>query len=411
MKFSTRSHLCSTTTDAGGPHLLPEADVENFIRDARQLHEDEQLRSGVRSGHQRTDPAIREEDLVHLKTKFPFLAGFSEHFLKTQPLDRLVKLESAQRKMRELDQSKDSEDRLTANKTNMEDTFVEVKAGRDNRCSILHDARFLCGPSTSAGRIWLAARRSIGLQGFPPVNNYDMEAVGMAGVVTAKGWIEIHNPSSSRISIKQFNINNVGQKLSGSSQDSQDADIMDLGELKLALRAMRTAMSLVMPWNLSIAALEGFLIQTNFCSADLASVERKAQVLTQFCDYVLSRNSERWRNEQQFLTSGELKEVWFTFFSARPQASIQQRFRSQPPQKKQRLLGQPPSDRPAHHSDPSFMALNICFLYNEGKCSKPSGSCTTKYGRPLKHVCNHLEDVSKPSDVCGKDHPRVKNHK
>ncbi len=389
-------------------------DVDELVREARQLHEDEQLRSGTRAGQrpiQQSSTDMRGEDLAHLKTRFPFLAGFSDHFLKNQPLDRLVKLESAQRKIKELERSKDAEDRLSSNKSNMEETFTEVRAGRDNRSSVLHDARFLCGSSTSAGRIWLAARKAIGLNGYPPVNSYDMEAVGMAGVVTAKGWIEIHNPASSRISIRQFNINNCGSRIGGSSQENQEPDIADLGELKLALRAMRTAMTLVMPWNLSIAALEGFLLQTNFCATDLSAVEKKAQVLTQFCDYVLNRNSERWRNEQPFLTSGELKEVWFTFFSARPQASFQHRGRGQPAQKKMRLSNPPTNDRPAHHSDPAFMALNICFLYNEGRCMKPAGSCSTKYGRPLKHVCNYLEDTSKPSEVCGKDHPRLKMHK
>ena len=388
-------------------------DVEDFVHDARQLHEDEQLRSGVRPGpsiRQDKTEVMRDEDLAHLKRKFPFLAGFSDHFLKTHPLDRLVKLESAQRKIKELERSKDAKDRLTCNKTSMEDTYTEVKAGQDNRCSILHDARFLFGPSTSAGRVWLAARKAIGLNSYPPVNNYDMEAVGMAGVVTAKGWIEIHNPSSSRISIKQFNINNCGHRMGG-EKENQDADILDLGELKLALRAMRTAMNFVMPWNLSVAALEGFLLQTNFCANDISAVDKKAQVLTQFCDYVLHRNSERWRNEQQFLSSGELKEVWFTFFSARPQASLKPQNRGQPDYKRQRLMRQPVTDRPPHHTDPSFLALNICFMYNEGKCNKPAGSCVTKYGRPLKHMCNHLEDISKPAEVCGKDHPRIKAHK
>ena len=109
-------------TIPGGPHLLDDMDVEDFVHDARQLHEDEQLRSGVRPGpsiRQDKTEVMRDEDLAHLKRKFPFLAGFSDHFLKTHPLDRLVKLESAQRKIKELERSKDAEDRLTCNKTSM----------------------------------------------------------------------------------------------------------------------------------------------------------------------------------------------------------------------------------------------------------------------------------------------------
>lgn len=394
--------------------MLMEEEVDNLVRAARNLHEDEQLRSGAKGTAQMRPAiptmgtAISDGDLATLKTRFPFLTAFSDSFLRATPLGTLMKMESSQMKRQELEKAKDTEDRLAANSMNLDQDYREVMAGRDNRCSTLHAARFLCGASCSAGQLWMEARKVIGLNGFPPVGTYDMEAVGLAGVVTSKGWAEIHNPASSRLSIKQFNINNCGQRV-GVSTGEHDSEITEVAELKLALRAMRTAMAMVMPWNQSIAALEGFMLQSNFRYADIANVEKKAQLLTQFCDYVIGQNSMRWRNGAQFLTCSELKNVWYTFFSARPQAAVSQKQKGgQPPQKKQRT-GQ--ADRPAHHSDPAFMALNICFLYNEGRCTKASGSCTTKYGRPLKHICNFVEDATKPSEVCGKDHPRLRNHK
>jgi hypothetical protein len=89
--------------------------------------------------------------------------------------------------------------------------------------------------------------------------------------------------------------------------ESPDDDTMDIGEFKLALRAMRTAYAFAMPWNYSILALEGFFLQTNYCYQDLMNVDRKAAVLTKFADYCIQQNGDRWRDAEPFLTTGSLK--------------------------------------------------------------------------------------------------------
>jgi hypothetical protein len=50
--------------------------------------------------------------------------------------------------------------------------------------------------------------------------------------------------------------------------------VRDLGEFKLALRALPTSTQFVCPWNMSFLALEGFLIQTDYCKAELAGDDR-----------------------------------------------------------------------------------------------------------------------------------------
>lgn len=393
-----------------GPGLYEEEEIEVLEATAKRLHRDENLRSkGGAASY--PDPAsfnktenIQEEDLKTLKRKFPFLSDFSDHFLKHTPLANIIKMESTRLKMGELERTRSVEDKLAANKMALESSLQRVNAGEDNRCSILHPARFLCGASTSAARVWIEARKVIGLNGFPPVGNYDMAAVGLTGVVTAKGWAELHNPASSRLSVRQFNINNCNMK--SSTQDASDSDISDLGEFKLAVRALRTAMMLVHPWNMSVAALEGFLLQSNFCTVDLAGTEKKAQLLTQFCDYVLLQNSEKWRDGESFLSTADLKGTWAAFFAARPQSAgmrVQQKNSNTA-----KKLG---SSRPAYTNDPSFVALGICFAYNEGRCLKQAGDCATRTGRKLKHVCNDVADPAKPTEVCGKEHIRVKFHK
>jgi hypothetical protein len=60
-----------------------------------------------------------------------------------------------------------------------------------------------------------------------------------------------------------FNINNCAARASSSKSRQDDEDLIDfaeVGEFIVALRAMRSAMAYFMPWNMSVAALEGFLI-------------------------------------------------------------------------------------------------------------------------------------------------------
>jgi hypothetical protein len=122
-----------------------------------------------------------------------------------------------------------------------------------------------------AAKQWLAAGEVIGLTGHPSVGNYGMSAVGLAGFVTGKGWVELHNSLSSKLALKLFSINNCSSKTSTSSSsehgNKSNDDIHELGELKLALRTMRTVASFVHPWNYSFQAIEGFMHQTQFCQA------------------------------------------------------------------------------------------------------------------------------------------------
>jgi hypothetical protein len=222
---------------------------------------------------------MSDSDIKVLREKHLFLSGFSDNLIRMTPIGDLMKIESTALKAREMERVKDAEDRLAVNKTALASSVTLVPAGSDNRWNILHQGRFLGGACCSSAKMWLAAREYLGSSHDPPVRNYDMGLVGPAGYVSARGWAEIHNPASTKLSVRMFNINNCA--------------IMEINEFKLALRALRTAMQFVMPWNMSMLALEGYFLQTNYCSSDLANVEKKAWFLNKFSDYVLSLNADR----------------------------------------------------------------------------------------------------------------------
>jgi hypothetical protein len=148
-----------------------------------------------------------------------------------------------------------------------------------------------------------------------------MAAVGLSGFVSPCGRVELANPASTRLSLRLFNINNGSRKISRKSEDDDNSglkDFSELGEFQLALRTMHTVASFIIPWNCSFIALENFLINSQFCKNDLSDVENKAQILTQFTDYVLSENAAKWRDKELFRNAVELKNTWSAFFSACP---------------------------------------------------------------------------------------------
>ena len=71
--------------------------------------------------------------------------------------------------------------------------------------------------------------------------------------------------------------------------------------------------------------------------------------------------------------------------------------------------GRPPS---ARLGLPFYLFFDgVCVMWNLGKCLRAPGTCTSKKGDPLKHICNHRPDTSRPDQFCGKDHPAFQFHK
>jgi len=392
------------------PAILEEDELENAVFEATALLEDEGDRGGSGSFEPKRKEAgkssMSESDLAFLRKRFPFLADLSDEFVRSQPMGELLKMETTAIKMGLMEQSRDFEDRLASNKAALEANETTLKEGKDNRWSKLHDGRFLGGAACSARKLWLAAREFSGLTGFKPVGSYDMGSVGMGGFVTSRGWVELHNPGSSKIVLRYFSINNCAARASAAGRsgvrlpgDDEVDDIVDLGEFKLALRTLRVAASMVMPWNFSYIALENFLFQSNFCCSDLQNVDQPARILTQFVDYVLKENSNRWRDKEGFLDAGSLKATWDSFFGAKPQSQLGSKAKAAKQQ-----------DGKSNQRQTKRVWVDICFDWNLGKCLKAPGTCTSNRGTPLRHVCNFQPDRSKPNIYCEKAHARTAFH-
>jgi len=214
-----------------------------------------------------------------------------------------------------------------------------------------------------------------------------------------------------------FNINACSSRVptagpKDTHKDEEFKEIIDLGEFKLALRVMREAMSFVFPWNKSVSAIEGFMNRTNFCNKDLTGQDKPALSLTQFVDFALETNADRWKNSEMFLTAGELKTLWDSFYGAKPDSKLpkdtSKDANSKPRQGQSNKQQQPFSRNLLFQTVGQFD--DACRMFNLGKCVKPPGACTTRSGIPLRHVCNFLTDMKNPQSMCGKPHPRCSNH-
>jgi hypothetical protein len=321
-----------------------------------------------------------------------------------------LKTETTAIKLKEYERNKTASSRLSNNRDELGSTYTQVLAGRDNRWDVLHEARFLPGACVPATQLWLRARDVLGTAGQVPVSTYDMNAVGLGGFVSKRGWIELHEVGSDSLSLKLFNINGCGNKVgSGKSGDQNDEfrDIVDIGEFRLALRVVREALSYVHPWNKSVSAIEGFLHQTDYCRADLVGVEKQGVVLTQYVDYCFGENADRWRGRLPFLTTGDLKSSWEAFWGARPESKVKPKGGASGGNTNSNWKSFRQYQKTPY--DPSFFD-DICRMYNWGKCVKQAGTCTTRGGIPLRHICNFRQNPNNPKDVCGKPHVAIFNH-
>jgi hypothetical protein len=257
-------------------------------------------------------PGIIDADIRALKQKFSFLSDYTDTFICHATPECLVKLESTNLKMKEAEKGQDVDERLAQNRMAASAHPKEIGPGLDDSCAILQKACFLPGAVCSTVKLWLATRQVLGLAGGDPLANYDM------------GWLELANPSSTKMSIKAFSINNCGIKASGSigKDTKEDLEFLEVAEFTVALRNIRCAMHLIHPWNMSIVALENFLLDSRMCNNDIGGLDKQATILTRFCDYVLSENVASWRDETGFLVYNDLVNTWRAFFSALPQSQL-----------------------------------------------------------------------------------------
>ena len=331
-----------------------------------------------------------EDDNLELWRLLPQLKDIPETLLKKLPLSAMFQLNTALGKEKKTSERLGVNTKLSHNAKKLTRSPAAVDKGIDNRKDILHPARFLGGASCALTELWIAARRSIGEAGVLAIGNYDLDAVGCGGCVSPKAWLELHNPASQELKLKMFHMPNVANSgLSSKKEGGEDGgdslkEIADLESYKIALNTAREAMASALPWNRSISALVGLMLNTNYLAEELGGNTKRAAILSEFTDYVLSRNGLNWENCQPFLTTDELSHVWANWKSKRG------------------ITAKSTEKKKDAGSDKKKMLAEVCRMYNLKTCKNQADrDCKTPWGKTLKHVCSKFVAGGR---LCLKDH-------
>ena len=401
-EFFPHIRLC-----AGGP---PEASQEELARAKREAaRASSQNRARNTSGFSTkllgaslADPDSMEDSEdeggdLELWRLLPQLKDLPEALLRKLPVSAMFQLNTALAKEKKTSEKLGINSRLAKNSKKSARSPATVEKGQDNRKDILHPARFLGGASCNLTELWDAARRNIGEEGILPLGNYDLDTIGCGGCVTPKGWAELHNPSSQELKLKWFHLpnaaigNNSSKKNEGEDSGESVKEIADLDSFKMALNTVREAMASALPWNRSVSAITGLMVNTNYLQEDLMGNSKRATILTEFVDYIFSRNALNWENGQPFLSTDELTHVWANWKCKRGITAKQ-------PEKLKK-------EKEHRDQDGKKKALSdICRYFNTKSCKNQADrDCKTPMGKTMRHVCNKYLAGGK---VCQKDHSR-----
>ena len=193
-------------------------------------------------------------------------------------------------------------------------------------------------------------------------------------------WFHLPNVANSNLSSK---------KTDGEDGSESVKEIADLNSFKIALNTAREAMSSALPWNRSIGAVVGFMMNSNYLQEDLGGNQKRAAILTEFVDYVFGRNALNWENQQGFLTTDELSHVWNNWRTKRG-------ISSKSVEKGKKEKGADPKKK---------LQADVCRLYNTKTCKfQNDKECKSPWGKSLRHVCNKYLPGDK---ICLKEHSRM----
>jgi len=321
----------------GGPTVLSDERLASSAATAVHLSLGEGFRQQIRprvggSPFADPDPGLVERsssqahhqpgiDLMEIWRLLPALNDIPDEKLQGLPSEIIFGLNNALIQGQQSAAKLSVNARLALNAKKLAASPTEVGGGLDDRRTVLHPGRFLGGAVCSNSELWLAGKRVLGDNGPTALGAYDLDSVGCGGCVTARGWEALHNPASTELKLKMFYLPNVtNTSLSAKKLAFESGEEMSLGEslkeiadlegYRTALNTAREALHSVMPWNRSISAIVGFMMNTNYLEEALGKNSRRAAILSEFTDYIFGRNALNWENGVSFLTAEEIHHAW-----------------------------------------------------------------------------------------------------
>ena len=276
---------------------------------------------------------IQMTEAVYMKN-FPFVAKTVPYFLAQEVSIENLVIMNQKASLRD-GRSKGIEDRLMANEEKVLATKTWPEAA-DNLKDVLHPVRFDRMPVTGSPELFRMVSETFDPSEYLPINSYDLSSLGLSNVISHQGYVEAHNPRSSKLSLKMFSRDNFKQSLGGvvscnivkddfdqtAVQTSpQLANIESMSSFHHAFFALFTLIGRSQPWNKSLEVLWLFFINNQWFekavvnSAGYTRHEKvfPAHICAQFTDHFLLVSSSRFTNKQCHVTIHEVDALFKNF--------------------------------------------------------------------------------------------------
>ena len=379
-----------------------------------------------------TGPRYSNSELEEIKSLFPWTLNIPASLIQKSSLLELSSMNKAN-----LSTSDMSRQGLN-NQLQATTRSLSIPKHRGEHCddsyNLLCPVRFDRFPRLSIRDLIVCAKKQFPANGLPPCDSYDLDFFGLNHCVSARGWVEVHNPGSTNMSLKMFSRFNSSTTNSSSQAKfsllangeaigvgENYRDIFSMSELKQSLRAYQAASFMALPWYPAPTALILFLEHHQFMVSEITG--NQAKVLTDFCNTVFLKNTKLWNSSDPPLSVELLRNTWQHFtadnslgstLSSVPQEGKRSFHtqsvpgRDQNSQGKNRYSSPLPlvtSKRFNQYSKSPLGSGDICIRFNQGVCPNQNlSSCTmpSRNGgipRPLRHVCFK----------CQKNHPQSKH--
>ena len=182
----------------------------------------------------------------------------------------------------------------------------------DDKTNTLHTMRFKRYPMISSKAVFEKAAMSWVDGVNIPTDGYNLDSVGLHDCVNTIGIIEVHNPKSCALSIKQFKSSNSEKKNIRDTCFTNDAgmpgymaapfmdDINGVHEFQCCFFCLFIWLSRARPWDRQLEPVWGFFIDNHyFKSTTYQNFERmidSGTICGQFTDNLLRMNASRFEN-------------------------------------------------------------------------------------------------------------------
>lgn len=249
----------------------------------------------------------------------------------------------------------------------------------------MHSSRFLRGYIGDPQELWLQARANIEIGGLVPITNYELVSQGVGDLLTAAVGEELHNPGSRLLCIQMLSPKSVEAALRAPDRAEAPKSFDSIGELKMAVATLDTAITRVMPWNQAFRTPSLFLLSTDFGDSDLGGKASKVQILTGFVNEVMLQNARYWVEKKKYFSHQDLSSKWPSFLSRNSTVlkNVERQKRKPKPSK--------PTGGSSGHKTRSIPKW-VCIKFNKGEC-KETGERHESFWDPnysLKHACSDV---------------------